>query len=393
MAMQEDPGVLDRDTQRTLAASDLLMMATETSDHELTMDAFNTEASKKSKHRRLSYVKTMKDVFAQYDTNHDDHLDHSEQMTMYNDMNSALESTLHGLVKGGLYDAAAALRDRIVFLHDSFAQIQREAENKRQQAEQSAFRKAAKIITQKTNQDWGARAARQEAEHADSRIDLHITHSVNTMKLEEEMAHLPPKLFKSSSSLLAMRSSERSLCTGRRFEEAKVVKVRADRKETAERDIFDKKVEAAKNSRRKALSDGQADKTADHESLMKRNEWTLHRHGELDKWRTNHRMQQNQMNMHHTHALDAMVQPVFTYKPLLPARQNHKHTSASNRGTQMLSKVATGRAAVAGLCARHDFNNKGLDGTITFTGSGASSLLKASRGSTNSFARPSTSGW
>jgi hypothetical protein len=368
-AVQGDPDVLDKETQRTLAASDLLLMATDHSDHELTMDHFNAEASKKSKHRRLSYVKTMKDVFAQYDTNHDDNLDHSEQMMMYNDMKAALENTLAGLVRAGMYDSAATLRDRIVFLHSSFADLQRQAETKRQNSEQSAFRTAAKLITKQTNQMWGDRKATQDLENEDSRQDLHMTQSVETMKLEEEIAHLPPKLFKSSSTLLAMRSSERSLCSGRRFEEAKVVKVRADRVETAERNNFDRQVEDAKNSRRRLLREGQELKYGDHESLMKRNDWTLLRHGDLDKWRTNNRMKQNLDNMSHTHALDTMVQPVFTYKPLLAARKNHKHTSSSNRGTQMLSKVATGRAAVAGLCARHDFGDKSLDGTITYSGS------------------------
>jgi hypothetical protein len=185
--------------------------------------------------------------------------------------------------------------------------------------------------------------------------------------LEEEIAHLPPKIFKATTTLLNMRSSEQELCEFKRFEEAKVVKSRADRLDTEERGEFQRKMAASQTAQRELLAALHTSKQDEHQRHMKRNALHLKNHGEINMQQTRWRLQQNDQNMLHAHSLDSMAKPVFSYKALNQPRANYKNTASSNRGSQMLAKISKGRAAVSGLCAIHNFDEPPPEGTVIYT--------------------------
>jgi hypothetical protein len=132
--------------------------------------------------------------------------------------------------------------------------------------------------------------------------------------LEEEIAHLPPKIFKATTTLLNMRSSEQELCEFKRFEEAKVVKSHADRLDTEERGEFQRKMAASQTAQRELLEALHTSKQDEHERHMKRNELHLKNHGEINMQQTRWRLKQNDQNMLHAHSLGSMAKPVFSYK-------------------------------------------------------------------------------
>jgi hypothetical protein len=225
----------------------------------------------------------MSEVCLQYGISVGDHIDHVDQITMYNEMSASQEHDLDKHVHAAKtsdvsrYDCAAELRDSIIHLHDEVGNLQRVQERKRQTKETRAFGSAASLIKRKTGENWDRKKQDFQQEHDFSRRDLHRTQRVETAKLSEEIDHLPPKIFKASCTLLAMRQSEASLCQGRRFAEAKVVKSRADKLETLEHNQFIENVAAAANRRRKELKDSHQRKSDEHESFVKRNEWSLKR--------------------------------------------------------------------------------------------------------------------
>jgi hypothetical protein len=357
---------LSANTQQSLAIADLLMTAVESPDHELQRGAFSSETAKKGKRRRLSTIKTMDDAFSQFDMNNDDTLDRREQILMYRTLMNSLQTTLDELVKMSIYNAAIELRDRIVVLRKSFEKMQIDMEFGRQANERKAFQQAEVIVKKKCSQFWSEEKQKLEIQHGESKQDLKISHAVQRGQLEEEMDHMPQPLIKFSSTLLAMRKTERALCAHKRFEEAKEVKRRADRMEIVERKRFDEKCARKQQGRRNNLVKTQDIETRKRHEQTKRNEWGMHRATELDKKVTKWRMKHNHQDMHHMHVMDGKRKPDFSIKPVLPQRPGARHTGATNKGSIMLSKVASGRQAVAGLCALHNFDGPKMSGTTQY---------------------------
>jgi len=344
----------------------MLMGAIESPDHELHRGTFTAENAKKGRHRRLSTIKTMDDAFSQFDMNHDDTIDRREQILMYRTLMGSLQQTLDELVKMSIYDAAIELRDRIVVLRKSFEKMQIDMELGRQVKERAAFQQAEKIIRKKCGQFWVEEKQKIEIQHRASRMDLQTSHRVQRDQLEEDMDHTPQPLIKYTSMLLAMRASERALCGHKRFEEAKEVKRRADRMETSERKRYEQKCAAAQQKRRSDLGTTQGTEARKRLEQTKRNEWAMLRATDHDKKVTRWRMKNNRRDMGHMHHMDGLKKADFSIKPVLPQRPGAKYTGATNKGSLMLSRVASGRQAVAGLCEMHDFDGPMLSGTTQY---------------------------
>jgi hypothetical protein len=85
-----------------------------------------------------------------------------------------------------------------------------------------------------------------------------------------------------------------------------------------------------------------------------------------DKKVTRWRMKNNRRDMGHMHHMDGLKKADFSIKPVLPQRPGAKYTGATNKGSLMLSRVASGRQAVAGLCEMHDFDGPMLSGTTQY---------------------------
>jgi hypothetical protein len=344
-------------------------MTTSTSMGDLDVAGeFHSESLKTLSHKQLTKSNTMKEVYARNGIGEGDHINHIDQMMMYNELMASQKKTMKDFIASSNYSAAAELRDRIVRLEEEVGDLQRKQRQAQHQKEHRSLTQAAKIIKMNANHYWAEQKMRDDEEYQESKRDMHAAHAVITFNLENELDHFPQKIFKSSTTLLNMRKSEKSLCEGLRFEEAKVVKTRADRQEHKERTEFNRVYKTEKEKKRQDMRDWQQRKVREHDSLEKGIEWNHKRHADLDKQRTSWRLQQNAQNMMHSHLSESRQKPVHTFKELNPPRQGHRATGASNRGTQVLARVAKGRAAVAGLTAIVDFGSPMVEGTVKYAG-------------------------
>jgi hypothetical protein len=244
---------------------------------DMTSSEFHSDSLKSLGHSQLTHSKTMSEVYARNGVAEGDHINHIDQMMMYNELKASQEKAMKEYIANANYGAAAELRDRIKRLEQEVGNLQRKQRRNQQQKEHRALQQASQIIKVKTNQYWAAEKRRDDEEYHDSKRDMHKAHAVITKNLEDEIAHFPPKIFKASTSLLDLRNSEKSLCEGLRFEEAMVVKTRADRQDRRERSEFERGVRAEKEKKRTDNRNWQRKKVKEHDSLEKGLEWNHRR--------------------------------------------------------------------------------------------------------------------
>ena len=338
------------------------------SDEEMETNVFLETRSKSN----LAMCSTVQDSFVAHGLAADDNIDRREQVLMFRNIETEMESELKRLMEEGQFDRAKSLGARLESLRKDFGGLQLKDEMSKQDRQRKLFGKATKIFKKQQQAKHGGMEKDVEAELRQSSRENENFMAIQRENLTLELSRMKKPRMKYSKLRMEYKTAEVRLCELKQYDDAKNVRKMLAKIDAEEEAKFDADFQQTLQNKIDLLTKFQKEAGARQEEKESHVRWKQRRLREKEASISVTNLNNKMADMNHCMDVDGKMRPELTVRPsaLLKKRANYNNTTSKHRGGQLLDMV-TGKSAgdsvfIESLCTIHKFNDKALLNTTKY---------------------------